>query len=117
MSDLKKLQQQVIAFRDERDWKQYHSPKDMALGLLVEASELAEHFQYFSGGELRQRIKENKEDIADEVIDILWWVLLIAHDLEVDIPKEFARKARKNAKKYPATSFAMLAGKSESIDE
>ena len=53
---------------------------------------------------LEQRINENKEGIADEVIDVLWWILLIAHDLEIDLPKEFARKAQKNAKKYPVDS-------------
>jgi NTP pyrophosphatase (non-canonical NTP hydrolase) len=73
----------------------------MALGMLIEAAEFAELVQYFTGTELKKRIKERKEALADELVDVLWWVLLNAHDLGIDIQEAFERKIAKNAKKYP----------------
>lgn len=101
MSDLADLQKRVVAFRDERNWKQFHDPKDMALSLVLEAAELLEQFQWKNAEEFQVHFKENATDVKDELMDVLYWVLLIAHDLDVDIPKEFERKMKKNSTKYP----------------
>ncbi|MDP3880603.1 MAG: nucleotide pyrophosphohydrolase [bacterium] len=102
MSDFKKLTDQIIKFREERNWTPFHNPKDCALSLTLEAAELLEHFQWKNGEQVEKYIKENKAEIADELIDVLWWVLMIASDLDIDIEKSFDRKIKKNAVKYPA---------------
>ena len=101
MSDLRELQNKVIEFRDARDWKQYHNPKDVAISLSLEASELLEHFQWKNPDEVKQYLKANKDYVSDELMDILYWVLLLANDLSIDIPGAFERKLKKNETKYP----------------
>lgn len=101
MNEFENLTKRIIEFRQARGWKKYHGPKDMALGMLIEAAEFAELVQYFTGSALKKRIKERKEALADELVDVLWWVLLNAHDLGIDIQDAFERKIQKNAKKYP----------------
>jgi NTP pyrophosphatase (non-canonical NTP hydrolase) len=98
---VKKLTKQVVDFRDARNWKQFHNPKDCAISLSLEASELLEHFQWKSKEEIEEYIRTNKNEIAKEVIDVLYWVLLISHDLNIDIEKMFDIKMKENAKKYP----------------
>lgn len=100
MSDISDLQKRVIEYRDARDWKQFHNPKDLAISLSLEAAELLEHFQWKNPDEIKKQIKENKNDIADELADVLYWVLLMSHDLDIDIAKEFERKMLHNEKKY-----------------
>jgi NTP pyrophosphatase (non-canonical NTP hydrolase) len=101
MSDLKDLQQRIISFRDARDWKQFHNPKDTAISLTLEASELLEHFQWKNAPEIEAYVKEHKTEIADELVDVLYWVLLIAHDLEIDVAKASEAKMAQNEAKYP----------------
>ena len=99
--NLKKIQQEIVQFRNQRNWKQFHNPKDFGLGLMCEAAEFAEHFKYYQGEELKDYIQKHKEDISDELIDVLFWVLLAAHDLDIDLEQSFKRKMKKNAQKYP----------------
>jgi len=94
---------QVISFRDQRGWAQYHSPKDLALGMMVEVSELAEHFQYWQGEELVENLKKAQIDVGEELSDVLYWVLLTAHEMDIDLVAAFRRKMKLNAVKYPAT--------------
>ncbi len=101
MTDLDKLREQVVAFRDERNWKQFHNPKDMAISLVLEATELLEHFQWKTEAEFEAHFKQRREAVEDELVDILYWVLLMAHDLDVDLARAQARKMIKNARKYP----------------
>jgi NTP pyrophosphatase (non-canonical NTP hydrolase) len=91
----------VVKFRDARDWKQFHNPKDCAISLSLEASEVLEHFQWKSKEEIEKYIKENKGEISEEIADVLYWVLLLAYDLKIDLPKTFMEKLEKNGKKYP----------------
>lgn len=102
MSDMEDLQKKAIEFRNERDWKQFHNPKDMALSLVLEATEVLEHFQWkVTELEMSEYIKENKEEIGDELADVLFWVLTMSNDLGIDLKEAFARKIEKNIKKYP----------------
>ena len=101
MSDIQKLMDLVVSFRDERDWKQFHNPKDLAISLSLEASEVLEHFQWKSKEEMEVYIKENKEKIGEELADVLYWVLLMSNDLEIDVSEAFEKKLMKNAEKYP----------------
>jgi NTP pyrophosphatase (non-canonical NTP hydrolase) len=101
MSDLKKLQSRVLKFRDDRNWKQFHNPKDLAISLLSEATELLDEFKWKTSEEIEIHLKTDKDAVADEVMDVLYHVLLISADLEIDIAKEFERKMLKNEAKYP----------------
>jgi dCTP diphosphatase len=101
MSDIEKLTKAVLKFRDDRDWKQFHNPKDMALSLVLEATEVMEHFQWKNREEVQEYIKKNKKEIADELADVLWWVLLMAHDLDINLKTALPRKIKETAKKYP----------------
>lgn len=101
MSDLEDLQQKIVAFRDRRNWKQFHNPKDLAISLSLEASELLEHFQWKTPEEIKKHLAENKEDVAEELADVLYWVLLIANDMDIDVMSASERKLDKNNTKYP----------------
>ena len=101
MADLSDLQKRVVAFRDARDWKQFHNPKDLAVSMLLEAAEFLEHFQWKSPDEIKTHLKKKRGDVSDELADVLYWVLLIANDMKIDLPKAFERKMAQNEKKYP----------------
>jgi len=101
MADLQKLTDLIVEFRDKRDWKQFHNPKDCAISLVLEATEVLEHFQWKNKEEIDTYIKTNKKEISDEMADVLYWVLLMSHDLDIDLVKSFNKKMRENSKKYP----------------
>ena len=88
-------------FRDERDWRQFHNPKDAAISLVLEAAELLEHTQWKAGDPLTAAMRENRAEVADELADIFYWVLVMAHDLDIDLADAFKQKLLKNAEKYP----------------
>lgn len=98
---ISRLRDLVIEFRDARDWKQFHNAKDVALSLVLEAGEVMEHFQWKNTSEIKKHVSESREEIGDELADVLYWVLLMANDLEIDLPAALARKLQKNEKKYP----------------
>lgn len=101
MKDIEKLKEMVVKFRDDRDWKQFHTPKDLAISLLLEASEVLEHFQWKNAEEQILHIESKREDVGDELADVLYWVLLLSNDLNIDISEAFVRKLEKNNEKYP----------------
>jgi dCTP diphosphatase len=98
---LHELTQLVLKFRDERNWAQFHNPKDVALSLTLEAAELLELTQWKSGEELKAHLIANREALGDELSDILGWVLVMASDQGIDLESAFRRKLEKNAEKYP----------------
>jgi NTP pyrophosphatase (non-canonical NTP hydrolase) len=97
------LTREVLKFRDERNWKRYHNPKDLIIKMMTEVGELAEHFTWRKGKELDDYIKKNKSEIENELSDVLYHILLIAHELKIDIPKAFLAKMEQNKKKYPVS--------------
>ena len=98
---IERLQQRIIDFRNKRDWKQFHNPKDIALSLVLEATEVLEHFQWKNEKEVQEHVIRHKEDIGEELADVLYWVLLMSHDLDIDIADALERKIDKNEQKYP----------------
>jgi len=98
---IKKLTDAALKFRDERDWAQFHNPKDMALSMSLEVAELLELMQWKNGRELVAHLKSRHTDVAHELSYILYWVLVIANDLKIDLDEEFHDKLAHNAKKYP----------------
>jgi NTP pyrophosphatase (non-canonical NTP hydrolase) len=101
MPRIEDLTDRIIAFRDARDWKQFHNPKDVALSLVLEATEVMEHFQWKNIEEMQKHLLEHKEDIADELADVLYWVLLMGHDFQIDVLAAMEKKIKKNEEKYP----------------
>lgn len=100
MNNLEKLTERIIKFREARDWKQFHNPKDVSLSLVLEATEVMEHFQWKNTEEVEKYIVTNKDDIGEELADVLYWVLLMSHDLNIDILKALENKMDKNEEKY-----------------
>ena len=96
------LLEKIIAFRDERDWKQFHNPKDLATGLAIEAAELQEIFLWKSPDELADTIEAKKTELSEELADITCYLLLLANELNVDLSEAVVSKLQKNAVKYPA---------------
>jgi NTP pyrophosphatase (non-canonical NTP hydrolase) len=101
MKRIEELTKRIVDFRDARDWKQFHNPKDLAISLSLEASEVLEHFQWKNKEEMEKYIVSDKEHIADELADVLYWVLLMSHDLNIDVLTALDRKQTKNEEKYP----------------
>lgn len=101
MDRIENLIERILAFRDARDWKQFHNPKDVALSLVLEATEVMEHFQWKSKEEMGKYIVTNKADIGEELADVLYWVLLMSSDLKIDILDALEKKISKNEEKYP----------------
>lgn len=101
MKDIDSLTKRIVEFRNARDWKQFHNPKDLALSLVLEAGEVMEHFQWKNALEVEEYIKTNKEDIGEELADVLYWVLLMSKDLDIDISEALEKKLKKNEQKYP----------------
>ena len=101
MGEISQLVQKIKKFRDDRDWKQFHNHKDMALSLVLEAAELLEHFQWKDPEEVNKHARENLEEIADELADIAMYVFELSDNLGVDLKKAMIKKLAKNAQKYP----------------
>lgn len=97
--EISKLQSHVLSFRDERDRKQFHNPKDLAQAVAIEAGELMEHFLWRSE-EQSYEIGHN-EDVHDEFADVLSNLLLFADSCGIDIEHALLHKMAKNDKKYP----------------
>jgi NTP pyrophosphatase (non-canonical NTP hydrolase) len=95
------LQNQIRKFCDDRDWDQFHNPKDLSISLSLEAAEVLEHFQWKSAEEMARHAIDNKEAVGEELADVFYWLLLLANKLDVDLVQAFQAKMEKNAAKYP----------------
>jgi dCTP diphosphatase len=100
-SDLELFTDRVIAFTEERNWAQFHNPKDLAISLSLEAAELLEHFQWKTSEEMQEHLKNRKTEVADELADVFHNVLLMCHYFDIDIIAAANAKMDKNALKYP----------------
>ncbi len=101
MSEIIEITKKIKRFRDERDWKQFHNHKDMALSLVLEATEVLEHFQWKSPQEVNAHVRTNKEELSDELADVAMYLFELADNLEIDLSKAIVSKMKKNAVKYP----------------
>ncbi len=98
---LQEMIDRVVQFRDERDWKQFLDPKELAIGLSTEANELLAIFRFRKGEELVRYIEENKDVIADELADVFYFILLMSHDLGIDLDEAQRKKILSTSLKYP----------------
>lgn len=101
MAEIKAITGKIKKFRDERDWKQFHNHKDVALSLVLEAAEVLEHFQWKSPDEVEKYGTECKDKLADELADVAVYLFELSDNLGIDLPKAIELKMKKNAQKYP----------------
>jgi len=101
MGEIKTITKKIKKFRDERDWKQFHNHKDMALSLVLEATEVLEHFQWKSLEEVNKHGILCKSDIAEELADVAIYLFELADNLEINLSSAIEKKLIKNANKYP----------------
>lgn len=101
-NELLKLREMLRAFAAERDWDQFHTPKNLATALSVESAELLEHFQWLKDDESHNLSDATKEAVAQEMADVLLYLVRLADKLDVDLVEAARRKIALNAIKYPA---------------
>ncbi|MEO8384053.1 MAG: nucleotide pyrophosphohydrolase [Betaproteobacteria bacterium] len=101
MTELDSLRDQLRTFAAERDWDQFHSPKNLAAALAVEASELLEHFQWLTEAQSKQLPPEALEEVRAEVADVLLYLIRISDKLGIDLIEAANAKIILNAEKYP----------------
>ena len=101
MSEINEITGKIIKFRDERDWLQFHDPKNMAVSIILEASELLEHFQWKTREEVEKYVMQNNAEIKDEVADIALYLFELAHNLGFSLASAMEEKLEKNKVKYP----------------
>lgn len=89
------------SFAQERDWEQFHAPKNLAAALSVEAAELLEHFQWMSEDQSRKLSDEKKREVAQELADVFLYLLQLSDKLDVDLYEAAWSKLKANAAKYP----------------
>lgn len=101
------LREAVQAFVDERDWRQFHTPKNLAMSLAIEAAELMEHFQWVDVDEsiVRGRDPVRRGQIADEIADVCCYLLSLVNALDLDLSEAVLAKLVKNARKYPVDEY------------
>ena len=99
---MKELVKQVRIFRQERDWDQYHSPKNLVMALMVEVSELAEHFQWLTEEQSSRLGPDKLAEAREEIGDILIYLVNICDKLDIDPIMAAQDKLKKNCEKYPA---------------
>ena len=101
------LREAVRKFVDERDWRQFHTPKNLAMSLAIEAAELMEHFQWLTPEQSRAVAGDagKLHDVGEELADVLCYALALANELQLDVVDCIRRKLVRNAEKYPADEF------------
>jgi len=102
-----KLKAEVNQFVSERDWEQFHSPKNLSMSIAIEAAELMEHFQWVTVPEARllTRDPEKYEQVIQEVADIAIYILSLCHSLNIDLSEAIGKKLKLNRKKYPMEEY------------
>lgn len=102
-TNIQELKEKVKKFCEVRDWDQYHSAKELAIGIITESSELLEHFRFKSEKQIEELFKNNikKQEISEEVADVLYFILRFAQMYNIDLATELNKKLEKNEQKYP----------------
>ena len=97
------LMAEAVRFRDARDWSQFHTPKNLAAAIAIEAAELQERFLWKSDKDVERELKDNakRDAVVEEVADVLLFALLLADRLGIDVGKAIADKLASNEQKYP----------------
>ncbi|MEZ6095760.1 MAG: nucleotide pyrophosphohydrolase [Pirellulaceae bacterium] len=104
---LQEIRNAVSEFVAERDWAQFHAPKNLAMSIAIEAAELMEHFQWIEAEQSRREnlSDENLHAIGEELCDVFTYCIAMANQLEIDLSSAFEAKMNKNRAKYPADEY------------
>jgi dCTP diphosphatase len=100
--DLDDLRQRLREFARDRDWEQFHSPKNLAMAMIVEAGELVEHFQWLTESQSQSLDAAKREQVEQEIADVFLYLVRLADRLGIDLLDAAVRKMALNASKYPA---------------
>ncbi|EXJ22515.1 hypothetical protein ADIAL_2101 [Alkalibacterium sp. AK22] len=98
MDRLEEIEKQIEQFRNDRDWAQYHNPKDLAISLSIEVAELLENFQWKIS---EDAVQKNKEDIKRELADVLIYSIMLSNEMDLDLETIIKEKLKENEEKYP----------------
>ncbi len=101
MSDLQQITEQIRRFRDERDWMQFHNPKNLAVSICLESAELLEHFQWSTAEQSEDVVRKKSEQISAEIADVAIYLIELADNLGIDLWQAIQKKLQQNAAKYP----------------
>ena len=103
MDNLNELKELIREYVNERDWEQFHNPKDLALALNLEVSEILEHFRFKNNDEISKYIKDfkNRQELGHELADVLYFLVRLADVMNIDLPNAFKEKFEIIKKKYP----------------
>ncbi len=101
------LKEKIKEFCEVRDWDQFHGAKDLAVALIIEASELLEIFRWKSENEVKELFEnqEKREHISEEMADVLYFLVRMAQKYKIDLSEALDKKMEKNEKKYPIDKF------------
>src|SRR5262245_61280273 len=95
------LEAEIDKFVAERDWAQFHTPKNLAMSVAIEAAEILEHFQWLTGEESRELTPDKRHEVANEIGDVLIYLLRLSRTLDIDIIAAARNKLGENRRKYP----------------
>jgi NTP pyrophosphatase (non-canonical NTP hydrolase) len=102
-TSVEELKELVRTFCEERDWDQYHNAKELAIGIVTEASELLEHFRFKSENQVDAMFEDNskRQELIEEISDVLYFLVRLAQRYNIDLSTELENKMKKNGEKYP----------------
>ena len=102
-TSIHELKEKVRAFCEDRDWNQFHNAKELAIGIVTEASELLEHFRFKSEEQVNDMFKNEskKQELTEEMADVLYFLVRLAQRYDIDLTSELEKKIKKNNEKYP----------------
>lgn len=102
-TSVEELKELVKTFCEARDWDQFHDPKELAIGIVTESSELLDHFRFRSREQMESMLSDEKkrQEISEELADTLWFILRFSQMYNIDLSSELKKKMSKNDKKYP----------------
>ena len=100
---IRELKEKVRNFCEARDWDQFHNAKELAIGIVTEASELLQHFRFKSNNQVNEMFQDKlkKQEFSEEISDILFFILRLAQRYDIDLSLEFENKIKKNGERYP----------------
>ncbi|OLS31072.1 MAG: hypothetical protein HeimAB125_17310 [Candidatus Heimdallarchaeota archaeon AB_125] len=105
MSSIQEITNKILEFRNARKWEKYHTPKNLALSLIVEIGELFELIQWQTNSEIKNELSKIEGSVADELADVAIYLFLLSHELDTDLSSAILQKIEKNWKKYPVGSL------------
>ena len=102
-TNINELKEKVKVFCEEREWDQFHNPKELAIGIVTESAELLDHFRFKSEKEIEIMFKDEKkrQEICEEIADIFYFTLRLSQRYDIDLSTELIKKLEKNEKRYP----------------